>query len=181
VKVIINNIPDEGLKISLHKDGDWFRDLLPEKEKSDFSIEGIDVFCQAKRIREAVFIDGTLETTVTSNCCRCLEVTHLPVKIDFRYTFLPEKNRAKQQEDELSAEDLEYGYYEDDVIDLDNLIFEQVMLQIPIKILCTDTCKGLCPHCGTDLNAADCSCHTEQIDERLAALKKFRLVDNKQI
>ncbi len=181
MKVIINNIPDEGLKISLHKDGDWFRDLLPEKEKSDFSIEGIDVFCQAKRIREAVFIDGTLETTVTSNCCRCLEVTHLPVKIDFRYTFLPEKNRAKQQEDELSAEDLEYGYYEDDVIDLDNLIFEQVMLQIPIKILCTDTCKGLCPHCGTDLNAADCSCHTEQIDERLAALKKFRLVDNKQI
>jgi uncharacterized protein len=181
VKVIINNIPDEGLKISLHKDGDWFRDLLPEKEKSDFSIEGIDVFCQAKRIREAVFIDGTLETTVTSNCCRCLEVTHLPVKIDFRYTFLPEKNRAKQQEDELSAEDLEYGYYEDDVIDLDNLIFEQVMLQIPIKILCTDTCKGLCPHCGTDLNAADCSCHTEQIDERLAALKKFRVVDSKQI
>ena len=181
MKVIINNIPDEGLRISLHKDGDWFRDLLPEKEKNDFSIEGIDVFCQAKRIREAVFVDGTLETTVTANCCRCLEATHLPVRIDFRYTFLPEKNRAKQQEDELSAEDLEYGYYEDDVIDLDSLIFEQVMLQIPIKILCIDACKGLCPHCGINLNAADCGCHTEQIDERLAVLKKFRVVDNKQI
>ena len=181
MKIIINNIPDEGLKISLHKDGDWFRDLLPEKEKNDFSIEGIDVFCQAKRIREAVFIEGSLETTVASNCCRCLDVTHLPVKIDFRYTFLPEKNRAKQQEDELSAEDLEYGYYEDDVIDLDSLIFEQVMLQIPIKILCTDACKGLCSHCGINLNAADCGCHTEQIDERLAVLKKFRVVDNKQI
>ena len=180
MKIIINNIPDEGLKISLHKDGDWFRDLLPEKEKNDFSIQGIDVLCQAKRIRETVFIDGSLETTVAANCCRCLEVTHLPVKINFRYTFVPEKNRSRH-EDELSAEDLEYGYYEDDVIDLDNLIFEQVILQIPIKVLCADACKGLCPHCGINLNTADCGCHVEQTDERLAVLKKFKVVDNKQI
>ena len=180
MKILINNIPDEGLKISLHKDSDWFRDLLPEKEKNDFSIHGIDVFCQAKRIRETVFIDGSLETTVTANCCRCLEATHLPVKINFRYTFLPQKNSAKQ-EDELSAEDLEYVYYQDDVIDLDNLIFEQVMLQIPIKVLCTDTCKGLCPHCGINLNTAKCCCHAEHVDERLAVLKKLIVVDNKQI
>jgi uncharacterized protein len=176
VKIIINNIPEEGLKISLHKDGDWFRDLLPEKEKNDFSIEGIDVFCEAKRIRETVFIDGILETTVTANCCRCLEVTHLPIKINFRYTFVPEKNGSKQ-EDELSSEDLEYGYYQDDVIDLDNLIFEQIMLQIPIKVLCTDACKGLCAHCGMNLNTASCSCSAGFIDERLAVLKKFRVVE----
>ena len=180
MKIIINNIPDEGLKISLHKDGDWFRDLLPEKEKNDFSIQGIDVFCQAKRIRETVFIDGSLETTVTANCCRCLEATHLPIKISFRYTFVPEKNGSKQ-EDELSTEDLEYGYYQDDVIDLDNLIFEQVMLQIPIKVLCTDACKGLCAHCGMNLNTASCGCHAEFIDERLAVLKKLKVVENKKI
>jgi len=180
VKIIINNIPDEGLKISLHKDGDWFRDLLPEKEKNDFSIQGIDVFCKAKRIREIVFIDRNMETTVAANCCRCLEVTHLPIKISFRYTFVPDKNVSKQ-EDELSAEDLEYGYYQDDVIDLDNLIFEQVMLQIPIKVLCTDACKGLCAHCGMNLNTASCGCHAEFIDERLAVLKKLRVVENKKI
>ena len=178
MKIIINNIPDEGLKISLHKDGDWFRSLLPENEKNDFCIEKIEVFCQVKRIRETVFIDGSLETTVAANCCRCLEVTYLPIKTSFRYTFVPEKNRAKQ-EDELSAEDLECGYYQDDVIDLDTLIFEQVMLQIPIKVLCTDACKGLCAHCGINLNTANCSCHAEHIDERLAVLKKFRVVDSK--
>jgi uncharacterized protein len=178
VKIIINNIPDEGLNISLHKDGGWFRGLLPEKEKKDFSIEGIDVLCQAKRIHETVFIEGSLETTVTANCCRCLEATHLPVKTNFRYTFVPEKKGSKQ-EDELSTEDLEYGYFQDDVIDLDNLIFEQVMLQIPMKILCTDACKGLCAHCGMNLNTASCGCHTDFIDERLAVLKKLRLVENK--
>ena len=178
MKIIINNIPDEGLNISLHKDGDWFRDLLPEKEKDDFSIERIEVFCQAKRIRETVFIDGSMETTVTSNCSRCLEVTHLPVKIKFRYIFIPENDRSKQ-EDELSTEDLEYGYYQGDAIDLDALIFEQIMLQIPIKVLCTDACKGLCLHCGMNLNTASCSCHAEFIDERLAVLKKIRVVENK--
>lgn len=178
MKIIINNIPDEGLKISLHKDSDWFQDLLSEKEKKGLSIERIEVSCQAKKIRETVFIDGSLETTVASNCCRCLEVTHLPVETSFRYVFVPEKNRSKQ-EDELSVEDLEYGYYQDDVIDLDNLIFEQVMLQIPIKVLCADTCKGLCPHCGMNLNTANCGCHTEYVDERLAVLKEFKVIDNK--
>jgi hypothetical protein len=44
VKIIINNIPEEGLNLQFHKDSDWFRDLLPEKEKSDFSLQGIDIF-----------------------------------------------------------------------------------------------------------------------------------------
>jgi uncharacterized metal-binding protein YceD (DUF177 family) len=42
-----------------------------------------------------VFIDGGLEATVTANCCRCLEGTHLPVKTNFRYTFVPEKKRVE--------------------------------------------------------------------------------------
>jgi uncharacterized protein len=82
-------------------------------------------------------------------------------------------------EEELSPEDLEYGFYQDDVIDLDGLLFEQIVLQIPIKILCTDTCKGLCPHCGININMASCSCHAEFIDERLAVLKKLKVSDNK--
>ena len=177
MKIIINNIPEEGLNLQFHKDSDWFRDLLPEKEKSDFSLQGIDIFCAAKKMRETVFIDGNLEATVVSNCCRCLEATNFPIKSTFRYTFVPAQNRL--MEEELSPEDLEYGFYQDDVIDLDGLLFEQIVLQIPIKILCTDTCKGLCPHCGININMASCSCHAEFIDERLAVLKKLKVSDNK--
>jgi uncharacterized protein len=178
VKIIINTIPEEGLNLQFHKDGNWFRDLLPEKEKSDFSIQGVEVFCAVKKILENVFIDGNLETSVTLNCCRCLEITHLPVKSNFRYTLIPAEDRLTEEE-ELIPEDLEYGYYQDDVIDLDALIFEQIVLQIPIRVLCTDTCKGFCPHCGTNLNMARCNCHAEFIDERLAVLKKFKASDNK--
>ena len=177
MKIIINTIPEEGLNLQFHKDSDWFRNLLPEKEKSDFALQKVDVFCAVKKMRETVFIDGILEATVASNCCRCLEATNFPIKSTFKYTFIPAENRL--MEEELSSEDLEYGFYQDDVINLDGLIFEQIVLQIPIKVLCTDTCKGLCPHCGININMASCGCHAEFIDERLAVLKKVKVLDNK--
>jgi uncharacterized protein len=176
VKIIINTIPEEGLNLQFHKDSNWFRGLLPEKEKRDFILQGVDVLCAVKKMRDSVFVDGTLETTVVSSCCRCLEITNVPVKSNFRYTFVPAENRLSEEE-ELSPEDLEYGYYQDDVIDLDTLLFEQIVLQIPIKVLCMETCKGLCPHCGMNLNTASCGCHAEFIDERLAVLKKIKVSD----
>ncbi len=178
MKIIINNIPEEGLNLQFHKDSEWFRDLLPEKEKDDFSVEGVDVSCTARKILENVFIDGNLETTVTSNCCRCLEISRLPVESSFRYTFVPAKDR-QEEEEELTEEDLEYGYYQDDTIDLDAVIFEQLMLQIPIKFLCTETCKGLCPHCGVNLNVASCNCQAGLIDARLAVLKNLKVSNDK--
>ncbi len=178
MKIILNNIPEEGLNLHFHRDGDWFRNLLPKREKHDFSLRDVDVSCTAKRIRENVLIEGNLETIVDSNCCRCLEITQLPVKSTFRYTFAPAKD-GDTEEEELAPEDLEYGYYHDDVIDLDTIIFEQIMLQIPMKVLCTDTCKGLCPYCGNNLNVASCGCHADRVNEKLAVLKNFKVSDNK--
>lgn len=178
MKIIINNIPEEGLNLQFHKDSEWFQGMLREKEKNDFSLQSVDVICTVQRMREAVFVDGNMETNVVSNCCRCLETTNVPIKSNFRYTFVPAKSRITEEE-ELSPEDLEYGYYEDDVIDLGALLFEQIVLQIPIKVLCSETCKGLCPHCGINLNTANCSCHTEFVDERLSVLKKLKVPGTK--
>ena len=177
MKIIINTIPEEGLNLQFHKDNDWFRDMLPEKEESDFSLQRVDVFCAVKKMRETVFIDGNLEAPVVSSCSRCLEATNFAIKSAFKYTFVPAENRL--MEEELSPEDLEYGFYQDDVIDLDSLIFEQIVLQMPIKVLCADSCKGLCPHCGININVASCGCQAEFTDERLAVLKKLKVSDNK--
>jgi uncharacterized protein len=54
------------------------------------------------------------------------------------------------------------------------MLFEQIMLQIPMRVLCKGTCKGMCPHCGKDLNTTSCDCRTEFVDERLAVLKKLK-------
>jgi uncharacterized protein len=79
------------------------------------------------------------------------------------------------EEKELTAADLDFEYYEGEVIDLDEVIFEQVVLQVPMKPLCSESCRGLCPHCGVNLNKTTCNCQNEVIDERLAVLKRIKL------
>ena len=99
----------------------------------------------------------------------------LPVSASFRYTLVPAKAEESREEIELSEEDLEYGYYEGEIVDCDPLIYEQIVLQIPIKVLCTEDCRGLCPDCGTNLNLEACNCASDRVDERLAVLKKLKL------
>jgi len=173
LKINVGHIPEEGLKLQFEKDGNWFQLTLPEKEKNDLSIQRAEVVCSVSKLIDTVFIEGSLETTVTANCSRCLEVTSFPIKSNFGYTLIPAAERQKEEQ-ELSPRDLEFIFYNDELINLDTMLYEQIMLQIPIKILCQDSCKGLCPRCGANLNTGICNCRTEFIDERLAILKKFK-------
>jgi uncharacterized protein len=173
LKINVGHIPEDGQNLQFDKDGGWFHSALSEKEKAELSLQRADVICSTRKLKETIFIEGSIETSITTNCCRCLEVTMFPIKSNFRYTLIP-SGRQLREEQELSSEDLEFSFYENDLIDLDTMVFEQIMLQIPMRVLCKETCKGLCPHCGTDLNTASCNCHTEVVDERLAVLKKLK-------
>jgi uncharacterized protein len=179
VKISVSKIPEGGMELRFAKDGKWFRDFLPETDPLDVALETIEVSCTVRRMKESVFIEGSAATTVAMPCGRCLETCRLPVKAAFQYTFVPPPEQP-EEEVELSADDLDFAYYEEDTIDLDRLVFEQITLQMPIKPLCTETCKGLCPHCGTNLNVAGCLCRSETFDERLAVLKHFKVEPEKQ-
>ncbi len=56
-------------------------------------------------------------------------------------------------------------------LDLEDPMREYALLSIPMLPLCREDCKGLCPQCGANLNDGPCDCDTEQVDDRLAALK----------
>jgi len=177
LKINIGHIPEEGLNLHFDKHGDWFLNALPETEKSELSLSRVDVDWSVRKLKETIMIEGSFETALTANCSRCLAVTTLPIKNHFRYMLVP-KDTHKKEDQELSSEDLEFGFFESDLVDLDTILYEQIMLQIPIKILCRDACKGLCCHCGTDLNTASCNCSNGFTDERLAVLKKFKKKEN---
>ena len=177
MKITVSKIPEGGINLRFEKDGAWFRGLLPEAEPFDFTLQGITVACSVRRIKETVFVEGSVTASAEAPCCRCLETARLPLQASFKYTFAPAPSEP-QEEMELNAEDLELAYYEEDTIDLDRVIYEQIMLQIPIKLLCRETCKGLCPHCGINLNSASCHCEAGTFDERLAVLKKFKVKEN---
>jgi uncharacterized protein len=76
-----------------------------------------------------------------------------------------------EEEREIQEDDFEISYYRDDQIDLNELLREQFYLALPMKPLCSEECKGLCPQCGINRNTATCACATEWEDPRLAALR----------
>jgi uncharacterized protein len=85
------------------------------------------------------------------------------------------ERRAKGEGDpddglELAPEDLDVLYYDDLVVSFDPLVEEQVQLELPLKALCRDDCRGLCPMCGADRNLAPCVCKP-LADERWKSLR----------
>ncbi len=174
MKINVSKIPEGGMNLRFEKDGAWFRGFLPETEPFDCTLRRIEIVCTVRRMKENVFIEGSVTASAEAPCCRCLEAARFPLAASFKYTFSPAPDEP-QDEMELNTEDLELAYYEEDMIDLDRLIYEQIMLQIPIKPLCAEACKGLCPQCGTNLNVATCACEAEPFDERLSVLKQFKV------
>ena len=71
----------------------------------------------------------------------------------------------------MDEQELDTAFYQDGVIDLRQLVREQIFLMLPMKPLCQESCAGLCPVCGTNLNTGSCECSPEWEDPRLAPLK----------
>ena len=167
-------LPEEGLRVSFSEDANWFKNCFSENEEPEFSLIKADVHCLITRSGDTIYIRGNLEAQISQECSRCLEPAALTVVGDFVYTLVPEKTEVAE-DIELTAEELETGYYRGDFIDLAPLICEQIVLQVPIKVLCKEGCKGLCPRCGTNLNTGSCSCRSDVVDDRLAVLKNFKV------
>jgi uncharacterized protein len=125
---------------------------------------------EAGRYRVAGHLAGEIELT----CSRCLEPFTLPVATDFDLRYVPRTENVGEGEKEVEEDDLATAFYSDEQIDLGHLIMEQFQLALPMKPLCDEACKGLCPQCGTNLNTGACDCSQTWEDPRLAALKNIK-------
>jgi uncharacterized protein len=174
LKINVFLIPEEGQKFVFSEDGTWFKECFKDSESLDFTLDKVDVDCLVTKTSNTVFIKGLFSAQIDISCSRCLEKAKLSIGSDFAYTLLPAK--AETREDaELTPEELEICYYEGDFIDLAPVICEQIILQVPIKVLCSEDCKGLCQRCGINLNNSSCNCRVDFVDSRLAVLKDFKI------
>src|ERR1041384_914440 len=117
---------------------------------------------------------GRLRTELELTCSRCVEPYRFPIDVGFDQRHLPASEASTDADSEVEDDDLETSYYSDEASDLNELIREQFYLALPMKPLCRDDCKGLCPQCGTNLNTGACDCVGEWEDPRLAALKNLK-------
>jgi uncharacterized protein len=126
---------------------------------------------RARRKGEEVRLRGTIRTEVELSCARCLAPKPTPLEVEFDTSFIPQSAAARETENvELLPENMGLAAFEGDAVDLDELVREQIVLALPTRHLCREDCKGLCPTCGADLNAEQCSCQTGEVDPRWSAL-----------
>jgi uncharacterized protein len=134
------------------------------------------------RIGEMITIQGHVKAQVVLACGRCLENFELPVQSDFDLVYalqMPEVEDESDEELELTADDLGIVLLTGDEIDLAEPLVEQLLLSLPFKSVCRKDCKGLCPHCGVDLNYSECQCDVPQFDTRFSALKNLKIDSDK--
>jgi len=117
---------------------------------------------------------GRVRTELELTCSRCAEPYRFPVDATFDQRYLPASTAATASDNEVAEDDLETSYYDDDQIDLNELMREQFYLALPMKPLCREDCRGLCAQCGTNLNTGTCDCAPVWEDPRLAALKTIK-------
>jgi uncharacterized protein len=117
---------------------------------------------------------GRVQSMLEMPCSRCLEPFRVSVDapVDLRYR--PRPAQGAEGEREVQEDDFSTAFYDNDAIDLGQLMSEQFYLALPMKPLCTEGCLGLCSQCGTNLNRERCSCASEWEDPRFAALKALQ-------
>ena len=144
-------------------EGDLYRIVAPVQVE-------MDIHKDKERFR----LEGTARTELELTCSRCLEPFRMPVDAVFDVRYLPAGDVGGDAEREVAEEDLDTSVYRDDQIDLNEVLREQFYLALPMKPLCREDCRGLCPQCGTNLNTATCDCSPVWEDPRLSALKAIK-------
>ncbi len=153
-----------------------FFELVGEREDFEFSLDmsSVEIWSHKPipspvKIEGAVFNRSSIVTlaykasfNISTFCDRCLSPFDKELSFSFEYTLVKE----------LQDSDMEgYILVEGDFLDLGELCESDVVLNLPLKFLCRDDCKGLCSVCGKNLNQSECDCLKQEIDPRLAALK----------
>jgi len=155
-----------------------------------------------KRVSGQVHLKGAFGAVVKAPCRRCLKPVSLDLPVEFSLRMVPQApKREEDDDDELEAskagrkrrqkkdddgqapsaasfelDEIDAEPFDGKTIDLDPVVREQVLLALPVTVLCREDCRGLCATCGQDLNEADCG-HSanKEVDVRLAKLKDIKL------
>ena len=159
----VSEIPDEGFRLE-------GVEAFPQPfADASWTLECLSLFLE--KDGDDVLVRGRLAARAPQVCGRCLEAFsfHVATEVDTR--FAPRPAWRRDEEVELTADDLELDFYDEGLLDLDRLIQTEAMLGLPMKPLCHEGCLGLCPVCGGNRNVTRCTCEAQRPDPRLAVLK----------
>jgi len=171
--VALSDIPADGREFSFADQSIWqdrWKEFGMNAAPGEKNLEAnVTILPQGD---EAALVRGTLKGSVKVPCDRC--ATPYEIEIDTSFD-LYEELPAEGEEEE--AEETRLRKNDNGVVELDMaaLLWEELALALPIKPLCSDGCKGICPGCGRDLNTEECACPQDEGDPRLAVFRDLKI------
>lgn len=114
---------------------------------------------------KTLFIRGAVDVTLSIPCGRCLE--EVPTQICFDIDKKLSIEESGLVDDEMEETDYLIGFE----LDVDKLVYAEILVNWPMKVLCKEDCEGICKVCGANLNKGDCGCQRTELDPRMAAIQ----------
>jgi uncharacterized protein len=129
---------------------------------------------EAGQVIKDIRVVGSFTVNVETRCARCLESVSNSLSEGFDLLYRPQGIDATGEDASIGPSETEIGYYQGEGLHLEEVLKEQILLALPAKQVCSPECKGLCPHCGCNLNLESCHCAVTIADPRWGALEEIR-------
>lgn len=186
LKLLIADIPTQGLSLACEATAEE----LGLNEADEKLAGPLSVHLELSYHETDFSVSGSVDGMAVRQCVRCLSEFEDPLSMtvyaDFVRQIEPRPkptgvvNRAEREKRVSGAdsgvpetdEEDEIYYYQGDQVDLAPMLREQVILAAPIQPLCNETCAGLCPRCGQNLNEGRCACAPEPINNPFRFLRE---------
>lgn len=184
-QIHIDNITEKGSDLDQQADASSLPLLMETLRDGSISfVQPVRARIHATMTGETVHLTGNVQTRVRLACSRCLEPFESTLENDFSVSASREMSLLSDgdaaNEIELEADRIDVIAYSGDHIDLRDEIAQQIIMTLPIKALCRETCKGLCGGCGVDLNRSSCTCTTRNEHTPFAVLERISFPGKKE-
>ena len=162
MRVRVDEIPDSGRTLGFHWDQEMLGRFVPPDDPFSLKLlKPVNVVLFLEKSADHVRVTGTIKGDLEVACHRCLNPVSLPLDERVDMYLVAEARTEGDEEEELDSDVLLYEFFDGEVIEVDELVAEQIFLALPVKVLCSENCRGICPGCGANLNDEACGCKPE--------------------
>ena len=132
--------------------------------------DGVDVRATLEKTSRQLFLRASVSAAADVDCDRCVKAMRETLDTTYQMHYVAEETEAER----LDPSEVQVMPPGQTVIDLGDDVRQTVLLAFPLKHVCREDCRGLCPQCGTNLNEGSCDCRESRVDGRWDKLKELQ-------
>jgi uncharacterized protein len=171
----VKDIGESGLDVDLAVTPAWLAEACAELELRPDQ-EGVRFKGRIEPTGQDFLLRGHLTGGLLLPCARCLEPARFELDVDVSVVYVERAGEDDVEDDDDAVDAPDVLFFEEGVIDLAPELRDEIMLAVPVSVVCREDCLGLCPICGGNRNLTPCDCaeKAQQSQSKFAALAKLK-------